>query len=239
MGTVFSLDLRLDDDATAAVADVVALLHRIDRVFSTYRPDSDVSRLMRGELRLPDADPSVAEVFDLCATARRESDGWFSPLVGGRIDPTGLVKGWAVERAAALLLARGISRFCLNGGGDVRVAAGPDGRAPWQVGIADPRNPAGTAAVVELVDGAVATSGTAERGRHIIDPHTGRPTHSELLSATVIGPSTTYADAYATACFAMGADAAFTWAARTDGYSLVVVHGDGHVTASPDAPVRL
>lgn len=237
MGTVFSLDVRSERDPADAIAEVVAWLHRVDRVFSTYRADSDVSRLGRRELRLADAAPEVAEVFGLCAEVRRTTGGWFDPLVAGRIDPTGLVKGWAVERAAQLLEARGFTRYALNGGGDVRVAGGAAGDRPWRIGVTDPRDPGGTLTTVELIDGAVATSGTAERGDHIVDPFTGRPVTVGLQSATVVGSSLTFVDAYATACFAMGDDAAFAWIAGVAGHELLVVDAAGALRRS-GAPVR-
>ena len=110
MGTVVSFDLRFTDEAKrsamqAAVDDAVVWLHEVDDVFSTYRDDSQISRLGRGEIRLADCNDQVAEVLDLCAAVGRETDGYFSCTFGGRLDPTGLVKGWAVDRAGALLQA--------------------------------------------------------------------------------------------------------------------------------------
>src|SRR5437868_14568648 len=102
MGTTFSIDVRDPGDWTQAVADVVALLHRVDAVFSTYREDSDLSRIRRGQLRLRDADPDVSSVFDLCAVLQRETAGYFTARWRDGIDPTGVVKGWAIERAGQL-----------------------------------------------------------------------------------------------------------------------------------------
>ena len=107
MGTVFSIDIHDPGDWTGAVADIVAWLHRVDRIFSTYRPDSDVSRLQRRKIRLADADPLVAEVLGRCADLETATGGYFSARWDGRIDPTGLVKGWAVEAASRRLRAHG------------------------------------------------------------------------------------------------------------------------------------
>ena len=105
MGTVFSLDVRGGEPAVvrAALEEAVAGLHRVDEVFSTYRDGSQISRLARGELTIDECDPDVTEVLNLGAEAERLSDGWFSTTYEGRFDPTGIVKGWSVERAARRL----------------------------------------------------------------------------------------------------------------------------------------
>src|SRR5438874_199280 len=118
MGTVFSIDVRDPGEWSAAVAEVVGWLHRVDAVFSPFKPGSDVSRLARGELRLADAAPEVRVVLELCADLTATTEGYFSALVDGRIDPTGLVKGWAVERASELLRRHGSENHAINGGGD-------------------------------------------------------------------------------------------------------------------------
>ncbi|WP_153454604.1 FAD:protein FMN transferase [Streptomyces smaragdinus] len=216
MGTVFSFDVRGGEEAAvrAATDEAVALLHRVDEVFSTYREGSQVSRLARGELALADCDPEVAEVFALAAEAERISEGWFSARYAGRPDPTGIVKGWAVERAAELAAAAGATGVNLNGGGDVQLLGVPGPDRPWRVGVADPLHPRQLAAVISAAGAArlaVATSGTAERGRHIVDPRTGRPAETDLVSVTVVSPSLTWADCWATAAFAMGSKRAPDW----------------------------
>ena len=230
MGTVVSFDVRVDDEASrsrmqTAVADAVAWLHRVDDVFSTYRPDSQISRLGRGELRLADCDPDVAEVLDLCAQVGRESAGYFSSTYGGRLDPTGVVKGWSVQRASELLSAAGSDRHCVNGGGDIQVVGGLTPETAWQIGIAHPLHPAGLASVVSIRDGAVATSGTAERGAHVIDPFTGNPVLG-LASVTVVGADLTRTDAYATAALAMGGTAR-DWLESRNGYEGFAIAADG------------
>ncbi|MFF9130833.1 MULTISPECIES: FAD:protein FMN transferase [unclassified Streptomyces] len=216
MGTVFSFDVRGGDpDAVrAALDEAVAGLHRADAVFSTYRDDSQLSRLARGELTVGACDPEVAEVLELAAQAELVSDGWFSPRYGGRLDPTGVVKGWAAERAARVLALAGASGVSVNGGGDVQMYGTPGPQRPWRVGIADPMRPGGLAAVISAAGAdrlAVATSGTAERGTHIIDPRTRRPAVTDLVAVTVTAPSLTWADCWATAAFAMGSTAALPW----------------------------
>ncbi|WP_333744401.1 FAD:protein FMN transferase, partial [Streptomyces ardesiacus] len=124
MGTVFSFDVRGGEPAAvrAALDEAAAGLHRADEVFSTYRDDSQISRLARGELTVRACAPEVAEVLGLAAEAERVSDGWFSTRYAGRLDPTGIVKGWAVERAARrVAAATGARGVGVNGGGDVQV----------------------------------------------------------------------------------------------------------------------
>ncbi|KOT26153.1 thiamine biosynthesis protein, partial [Streptomyces caelestis] len=149
MGTVFSLDVRGGEPAVvrAAFQEAVAGLHRVDEVFSTYRDDSQVSRLARGELGVGECDPEVAEVLELAAEAERVSDGWFSARYRGRLDPTGIVKGWAVERAARRLAAAGAVGVNVNGGGDVQVLGVPGAGRPWRGGVAGPLPPGGLAAL--------------------------------------------------------------------------------------------
>src|SRR6266852_4770 len=126
MGTVFSVDVR-DRHLSGAVLDAVASYwHRVDATFSTYRPASDISRLCRGEISIADAHPDVAAVLNLCAEASDRTGGFFSATAAGRLDPSGLVKGWSVEQAARMLRAAGASAFCINGGGDVWVAGEPE-----------------------------------------------------------------------------------------------------------------
>ncbi|MGW3910300.1 FAD:protein FMN transferase [Streptomyces sp. NPDC005070] len=216
MGTVFSFDVRGGEPGPVRVAleEAVTQLHRVDEVFSTYREDSQISRLARGEITVGECDPQVAEVLELGAEAERVSDGWFSTRYEGRLDPTGIVKGWAAERAALRLAAAGASGVSVNGGGDVQVCGVPAPHRPWRVGVSDPLRPGALAAVVSAAgvgELAVATSGTAERGAHIVDPRTGRPAVTDLVAVTVVAPRLTWADAWATAAFAMGSRAGLDW----------------------------
>jgi thiamine biosynthesis lipoprotein len=237
MGLPVSVHVRRPGPATGgAVAAVFAALREADARFSTYRPDSEISRLNRGELRPADCHPQVREVLGLSAEAWRRTNGYFDVMLPGpdgrpTCDPTGLVKGWAVERAAALLAAAGIPEYYLNAGGDMVLAA-PAGTPPWRVGVEDPAAPdARLVAVLSLHTGAVATSGTARRGHHIHHPLTGEDT-AGLVSVTVVGPSLTWADVYATALVA-GAGLDLLPA----GYSALLVGPDGAVTATPGMPL--
>ncbi|MCQ8187664.1 FAD:protein FMN transferase [Streptomyces rugosispiralis] len=236
MGTVFSFDLR--DPATPpvrrALKEAVAWLHHVDEVFSTYRPDSAISRLGRGEPVPERCAAEVAEVFALCEEVAHTTGGWFTHAPGGRLDPSGLVKGWAVERASRLLYEAGAHNTCVNGGGDIQLRGEAAPGTPWRIGIAHPARPGALAAVVTGRDLAVATSGTAERGAHVVDPHTGRPA-TALASLTLTGHSLTRTDAYATAAFAMGA-AAREWVEALDGHEGLGITAAGEIWRTPRFP---
>ncbi|WML84493.1 FAD:protein FMN transferase [Streptomyces sp. VNUA74] len=232
MGTVFSIDVRGGEPAAvrAALDEAVAQLRRADEVFSTYREDSQVSRLARDEVAVGECAPEVAEVLGLAAEAERVSEGWFSTRYRGRLDPTGIVKGWAVECAARRLASAGATGVSLNGGGDVQLLGTPGSGRPWRVGVSDPLRPGGLAAVVSAAGAAelaVATSGSAERGAHVVDPRTGRSAVTDLLSVTVVAPRLTWADCWATAAFAMGSREGLRWLESLPGVEgLLITAGD-------------
>lgn len=214
MGMPISLALRgrlahtveAEDAWQAALAE----LRWVDAVFSTWRAGSQVSRLGRGELAVEDCDPAVAEVLALGEAARASSGGAFDiwlPDADGvrRLDPSGVVKGWAVDRAVVLLLALDGTDVCLSAGGDmVCHVADPDGE-PWSIGIEDPRDPSRLVATVPVHRGAVATSGSAHRGEHVVDARSGGAA-TALASVTVVGADLTSVDVDATIALALGVD---------------------------------
>ena len=195
-------------EADTAVQDLFATLRRLEEVFSTYRPGSQIRRLQRGDLSLAECDAEVHEVRALCVEAARRTDGAFDawaavPGRPGVFDPTGLVKSWAVERAARALDPLDHLGFAVGAGGDLLLRASTGQDTPWLVGIEDPRDPRRVLATVPVHAGGVATSGPAARGLHILDPRTGAPA-SAVLSATVVGPSLLWADVHATAAVVQG-----------------------------------
>lgn len=221
----------LDPGVERRVARVFEELRLVEAALSPYRDDSDLSRWERGSLPLDEADAALTEVIALCDEARERTDGWFDPrglpdprTGAPRYDPCGLVKGWAVERAARHLQDLDGCGWCLNAGGDI-VLNSPTEQRPWLVGIEDPRNPARVMRAIGRVEGAVATSGTVHRGCHIIDPRTRRPA-TAVRAVTVIGPRLLWADVYATAAVARGTSA-IEWLGDLDGYEALLVTASG------------
>lgn len=230
MGTVASFDVRDPDaerDARVAIGRAVAWLHDVDRRFSPYRLDSQVSRIADGTLIEADADADVRAVLAMADGLARDSAGAFDVRrwqPDGRLDPSGIVKGWAIEAAADILVDGGLSTFAVGAGGDLVARGGidPDGR--WRVGIRHPDRPDGVAAVLAVRHAAVATSAAYERGAHIRDPRSGRVPDG-VRSMTVVGPSLTWADAYATTAYVLGADG-LDWVAAHDGYAALAIGWD-------------
>jgi thiamine biosynthesis lipoprotein len=242
MGTAVSIELA-DDRPAPALRDLVdgvcAWLHEVDARFSTYKEDSEVSRMRRGELTAADASPDLRHVLNACADLWRDTDGYFDAYAQGPLDPSGYVKGWSVEVASERLADAGCTKHYINAGGDIRTRGNhPDG-VPWRIGIRHPWEADKISWVLALTDGAVATSGTYERGDHVINPRTGAPARG-LRSVTIVGANLALADAYATAALAMG-EASLPWLAKlaTDGYDSAVVTDDGRAFSSANLPAAV
>jgi thiamine biosynthesis lipoprotein len=231
MGMAVSIDVA--DPPLGLLDEIVAWLHHVDRVFSPYLQDSVVTRLGRGEVDPVTVTDEVLDVLLRCDDLRTETGGVFDPwkvptVNGTTFDPSGFVKGWAVERAAAIVDRAGVRDCCINAGGDVALRGERAPGRPWRVGIRHPDQPAQVVAVVEASGPfAVATSATYERGSHILDPRTGEAT-TEFASATVVGPDLATADAYATTLFVLGVDG-LDWLGTVGGgaYGGYVVTHDG------------
>jgi thiamine biosynthesis lipoprotein len=210
MGTVVVFDLyvesTLDRDVIDSLVDTArATLHHADDLFSTWKAESSVSRLRRGVAALDDMPEDVIEVLTLCASARDISQGWFNPwAMPGGVDPTGYVKGWAAQRALRAFDHDAVTGAMVNAAGDIAARGRPGVNAPFRIGITDPEAQGRLACVVD-VHAAIATSGTYERGQHLIDPFTGRP-GARASSASVVGPDLGVADALATALAVAGPD---------------------------------
>jgi FAD:protein FMN transferase len=215
MGMPISIHLRgasaLGPAAERAVAEAFAILREMDRIFSTYRDDSDLMRLRREEVEVSAVSPLVTEALAIGERAERDTLGAFTTLLptgAGDLafDPSGLVKGWAVDRAAGCLLDLAATSACINAGGDLLLVPSGDlprqghGSIAWRVGIENPHNRSEVASTVSLTEGAVATSGTAARGAHLYDPRTGGMV-GRTGSVTVVGPTLLWADIWATALF--------------------------------------
>lgn len=238
MGTMFTIDVRAPVVGDCAAADgidgvvdeVVAWLHHVDATFSTYRPDSAISRLAAGQIEMDDCPREVAQVLAACERYRIATGGYFDCRYAGGLDPSGYVKGWAIERASQVLERRGAVNHCVNGGGDVQCVGNPEPGPQWTVGIVDPQDRSRVLATVSGERLAVATSGPAERGGHIVDPRTGaRP--DAWSSITIVGARLAEVDVLATAALAMG-PAAEDWL-RDHGLRALLVRPDGSTITTP------
>ncbi len=249
MGTVVSIDVPAGTP-TDLLDKTWTWFHQVESLLSVFIADSEISRIGRLELSVDAADPAVRHVLTRCDELVRLTEGAFQhrdrtpdlPL-----DPSGYVKGWAVERALLNLRMAGLDRACIGAGGDI-AGFTSDGGDPWKVGIRNPQDSDGVAAIVDLADGAVATSGEYERGRHIqaqrdaparrdgddvrSEVHQGQP---PLTSVSVIGPDLGTCDALATAIWSYGAStgrAAPAWLANFPNHDVLACTADGHVKYS-------
>jgi FAD:protein FMN transferase len=246
MGMPIVIDVRDERIPGAAIDEAFDWLRWVDATFSTYRADSEIARLNRGELGETDCHPAVGEVLAACRALRDRTGGAFDaeaaarmpavrarlgPVRPGAVEPAGYVKGWAISGAWERLAAAGVRNAMVEAGGDllVRGRAAPGCR--WRVGIQHPDEDAALAAVLELADLAVATSGAYRRGDHIVDPATGAPPRG-VQSVTCVGRDVAVADALATAGYAMGADGA-DWLAQQLDVEALVIGDDGGMRFTP------
>lgn len=233
MGTAISVHLADDlpvDELSRLADEVFDWLCEVDRRFSTYRDDSEINRLNRGDIGMSECSAEVRFVLDTCADLWRSTDGSFDAYATGRLDPSGFVKGWSVQVASDRLVAAGCVNHCLNAGGDIRLRGEPAPGEPWRVGIRHPTEPDKLCDTVAGTDLAVATSGSYERGSHVIDPHRGTPA-THLHCVTVIGRDLGLCDAYATAALAKGRPG-ITWLTRLPDHDFLAVTETGEYLRS-------
>ena len=224
-GTVVTFDLRgetLPDDVDEILSDAVAYLHQVDAWFSTYRADTPITLLRNGiieEYRTPQV---VRDVLAAGAWAKQLTHGAFDPwAVKGGVDPSGYVKGWAAGQVADQIVRRGVRNVCVNAAGDIACRGEQRPGEPWAIGILNPYDTQQIVEVVQVADGAIATSGLYERGNHIRNPRTGT-THVYYDSATIVGPDAGLADALATAALLEGPGCA-AWFAELPGWSVYLI----------------
>ena len=206
MGMPITVEI-VDYGQDRTVDAVFAYFAAVENRFSLFRRDSEVSALNRGEIKISDASPDMQEVLAIAARTKRQTRGYFEiRRADGSLDPSGIVKGWAIRNAATLIRASGAGNFFVDAGGDIQTGGKNAESKEWTIGIRNPFN-AGEIIKALVPNGrGVATSGSYVRGQHIYDPH--RPGHpiDEIVSLTVIGADVLEADRFATAAFAMGAD---------------------------------
>ena len=214
-GTIVFIDVASDraseSELNFGLERVKEFVIHVDEVFSTYKPESVISKLRRNEITIESTSTEVQEVWNRCLNARNLTQGAFDPWsVQGGFDPSGLVKGWAADKCSEILLSNGARHIQINAAGDLSLRGGhfdDEGVVPWSIGVVNPDNRDEIVQVFDIMDGSIATSGTYERGAHIHDPHSGLIAIG-ARSATVIGPDGGLADALATALMVEGRDGA-------------------------------
>lgn len=188
-----------------AIDAVFDYFMQVDERFSTYKEGSEISRINRGEIKPGGYSADMKEVFELAAQTREETGGYFSiTRPDGSVDPSGLVKGWAIRNAARLIESLGYKNYFVDVGGDIQCAGADAQGRPWSVGIRSPFNRNEIIKVLYPHGRGVATSGTYIRGQHIYNPHDAHKELHDVVSLTVVGPDVYEADRFATAAFAMG-----------------------------------
>jgi thiamine biosynthesis lipoprotein len=228
MGMPVTIQLMDSDPNPAALNQAFAQFILLDETFSPFLAASAISRINRGELRVEDAPALIHQALQICALYEQATDGYFSPHLAGHLDCNGLVKGWAIDRACSVLANAGYHDYFVDAGGDVATRGHNPQGDPWRVGIRHPIEHDKVACVVLARDLAVATSGTYEKGEHILDPHTALPV-THWLSFTVVGVDILSADVYSTAACAMGQDG-IEFITHQDGYEAYAIDSNLRAT---------
>ena len=229
-GTIVDVDIASslvsEDGLNQGMQQVIDFCNQVDANFSTYIDTSWVTRLRTHQIEITSCPPSVQEVWQLCLQAKHLTDGAFDPwAVEGGFDPSGLVKGWAADKCADLLVSLGIEHVQVNAAGDLSLRGGFFNGVvkPWSIGVVNPDNRTEVVKIYEITDGAIATSGAYERGAHISEPQTGMIAIG-AKSATVVGPLGWLCDALATALMVAGEDGAkYFTQPELEGYQVFVV----------------
>lgn len=200
----------------------------VDETFSTFKETSEISRINRGELAAARASEAVQTILALSEQTKKETHGYFDIERDGLIDPSGIVKGWAIQNAAQILKERGFQHFYIDAGGDIQLAGSNQGKL-WRIGIRNPFNRQENVKVLALTERGIATSGTAIRGQHIYNPYQRDTPLLDIVSLTVIGPTIYEADRFATAAFAMGREG-IHFIERLDGFEGYMIDAQARAT---------
>lgn len=197
--------IEISDKANEEIFQkIFSYFEHIDKKFSTYKDDSEISKINKGILNKESWSEEMKEVFYLADETKKSTKGYFDILTPEKkIDPSGIVKGWAIKNASHLLKSEGYKNFYINAGGDIELSGKNKDGVPWTIGIRNPQKIEENVKVLALTNKGVATSGNYVRGAHIYNP-IEKERGSDVASLTVIGPNIYEADRFATAAFAMG-----------------------------------
>ncbi len=229
MGMPITVEIVDRQALPSDIDDIFDYFHYVDELFSTYKEDSEISRLNRGELSLGSASRDVQIIFALAEQTKQATQGYFDIWHGDHYDPSGLVKGWAIFKANQLLAQKGFRNFRVDAGGDMHLSGANSHGVEWRIGIRNPLHPDQIVKVVKLKNCGIATSGTYLRGQHIYDPHQRQKELSDIVSLTVIGPNVYEADRFATAAFAMGGEG-ISFIEHLSGFEGYQIDGHGRAT---------
>jgi thiamine biosynthesis lipoprotein len=207
MGMPISVEVSDNHVIEKDFEPVYAYFAAVDERFSTYKPDSEITKINSGEINAENFSDQMKEIFALAEKTKKQSNGFFDIKHNGIIDPSGIVKGWAIYNAAKLLDKNGFRNFYVEAGGDIQVRGLNHQSQPWGVGIRNPFNESEIVKSVELGNNqGMATSGNYIRGDHIYNPKDRGQVVEDIVSITVIADNIYEADRFATAAFAMGAE---------------------------------
>lgn len=237
MGMPMSVEI-VDAGATKSDIEVIFEYYKeVDARFSTYRNDSEISKINRGYVLPNKYSLEMREVLALSEETKKLTLGYFNiKRPDGLLDPSGLVKGWMIHNAAKILLKRGFTSFYVEIAGDIQThGLNPDGE-PWKVGIQNPFNRDQIVKVVRLSGQGIATSGTYERGEHIWgreqESKSAREQESKerkIKSVSIIASNVYEADRFATAIFAMG-EKGIEFAEKYPGIEGYIIDSTGRAT---------
>lgn len=229
MGMPIEIEI-VENGAVETLETAFAYLVSVDERFSTYKPDSEISHINRGEVAPEAMSADMREVFALSEKTQQETGGYFDIRhPQGHLDPSGIVKGWAILHTAALIREAGYENYFVNAAGDIAMSGTNARGEAWSVGIRNPFNIQEIVKVVYPKGKGIATSGSYVRGAHIYNPHAPEEELRDIVSITIIGPDVLEADRFATAAFAMG-KRGIEFVERLPGFEGYAIDKDGIAT---------
>lgn len=202
MGMTAIITIADKNSKESDIAKVFEYFHYIDEKFSPYKKTSELEKINNGKIKKSNCSREMKKILTLSEKTKKETGGYFDIKIDGKIDPSGIVKGYAINQASKMLKKMGYKNFTVEIAGDIQIC-GKNKNRKWKIGIQNPFNVGEIIKIVYLSNKGIATSGTYTKGNHIVDP-VKKVAADEISSVTVIGPDVFEADRFATAAFAMG-----------------------------------
>lgn len=227
--TVNVVDKNVTDED---INEVFSYFHYIDNKFSTYKKNSEISQINRGEIREKDFSADMKKILSLCEETKKETNGFFDINNNGFLDPSGIVKGYAINEGANILKNKGFKNIYVEIAGDIQVFGKDEKGEDWKIGIKNPFNFDEIVKVVSLSSRGIATSGTYIRGSHIYNPK-DKNKKTDIVSVTIIAPNVYEADRFATAVFVMG-EAGLKFIGTLNGFEGYIIRRDKQAIFTQD-----